>query len=171
MVDCSRRARSPADKQLGDAAFYTWTDAETQFSPGRLDWLVYSHTTAQAINAFALDTAGLNDEVLEQAGLDRAEQQRQRSPPNYGRFMAQAAGVDLSEVSAMELNRSPPCLETVRLPNGKSAPTLTAVIGPFRLLPCRHSPARHREILLVVSAVGRTDRCSMLRWARCTSQP
>ena len=54
---------------LGDRAFYTWTDADSEFSPGRLDWLLYSDATLRGANSFAVDPARLSDRSLERAGL------------------------------------------------------------------------------------------------------
>lgn len=58
---------------LGDAAVYTWSDPRSAFSPGRLDYLVYSGANADLINAFVLDDARLSDAVLDAAGLERGD--------------------------------------------------------------------------------------------------
>ena len=55
---------------VDDAAAYTWRDATSPFSPGRLDWLVYSDSSADLASAFALDTTRLAPEVLEHLGLE-----------------------------------------------------------------------------------------------------
>jgi exonuclease III len=58
---------------LGDAAMYTWRDARTEFPPGRLDYIVYSDSSAQVVNAFVLDTARLSERALAKMGLDRTD--------------------------------------------------------------------------------------------------
>lgn len=58
---------------IGDAALYTWrNDAET-FTPGRLDWIVYSDASVKAANAFSLDTRRLADDALARMGLTRTD--------------------------------------------------------------------------------------------------
>jgi endonuclease/exonuclease/phosphatase family metal-dependent hydrolase len=56
---------------LGDDALYTWTDAASRFSPGRLDYLLYGTTTAHAVRSFAFDTRRLTLDVLDAHGLQR----------------------------------------------------------------------------------------------------
>lgn len=58
---------------LGDAAFDTWSDASTQFTPGRLDYILIGDGGAQVIHAFVLDTARLGDAALARIGLDRTD--------------------------------------------------------------------------------------------------
>ena len=58
---------------LGDAAAYTWSDAESPFSPGRLDYAVASDATMEVVRAFVLDTRRLSDEALARMGLQRGD--------------------------------------------------------------------------------------------------
>jgi endonuclease/exonuclease/phosphatase family metal-dependent hydrolase len=58
---------------LGDSTLMTWRDAPSGYAPGRLDYLAYSKSNAQIVNAFVLDTARLSDESLARMGLDRAD--------------------------------------------------------------------------------------------------
>jgi endonuclease/exonuclease/phosphatase family metal-dependent hydrolase len=51
---------------LGGHAATTWRDPRSQFSPSRLDYLLYSASSAQLVHAFALDTS-----VLDAASLHR----------------------------------------------------------------------------------------------------
>lgn len=58
---------------IGDSALYTWrNDAET-FTPGRLDWIVYSDASVKAANTFSLDTRRLADDALTRMGLTRTD--------------------------------------------------------------------------------------------------
>lgn len=54
---------------LGDRSQYTWADYGTTFTPGRLDYLLYSDATAQVYQSFVLDTRRLSEETLARAGL------------------------------------------------------------------------------------------------------
>lgn len=56
---------------LGDYASYTWSDAASDFSPGRLDFIAFSDASAWAVTAFVLDTAKLGQAALDAAGLLR----------------------------------------------------------------------------------------------------
>lgn len=56
---------------LGDPGIYTWRDWSSGFSPGRLDWLVYSDSNVSVARSFVLDTRRLTDGVLSRAGLAR----------------------------------------------------------------------------------------------------
>lgn len=56
---------------LSDYAYYTWTDAASDFSPGRLDFIAFSDASAWAVTAFVLDTARLGQAALDAAGLLR----------------------------------------------------------------------------------------------------
>jgi endonuclease/exonuclease/phosphatase family metal-dependent hydrolase len=51
---------------------FTWRDARSSFSPGKLDYIVYSDSVLELRRAFALETSGLTEEDLERYGL-RAE--------------------------------------------------------------------------------------------------
>lgn len=71
-IDSDGSDLKPADALvLGDAAFYSWRDPSTPFTPGRLDWLVYSDSTVDANTAFVLDTDRLADPALTRLGLQR----------------------------------------------------------------------------------------------------
>lgn len=54
---------------LGDFAYYTWSDAASDFSPGRLDFMAFSDASATMATAFVLDTARLGPAALAAAGL------------------------------------------------------------------------------------------------------
>jgi endonuclease/exonuclease/phosphatase family metal-dependent hydrolase len=58
---------------FGSNAIYTWREEDSEFAPGRLDYLLYSDSTADAIQSFALDTDRFTDEALARLGLDRAD--------------------------------------------------------------------------------------------------
>lgn len=58
---------------LGDNTVYTWWDSANSFSPGRLDFGIYSDGNADVATAFVLDTARLSDQVLAQHGLERGD--------------------------------------------------------------------------------------------------
>lgn len=58
---------------LGDRSQYTWSDYATTFTPGRLDYVLYSDSTAQVYQSFILDTQRLGDETLARAGLNRED--------------------------------------------------------------------------------------------------
>jgi exonuclease III len=58
---------------LGDAAYYTWFDPASDFSPSRLDWVVAGNASAEVVNAFTLDARRLSDATLAAIGLDRAD--------------------------------------------------------------------------------------------------
>jgi len=55
---------------LGDRAYYTWSDPDSAFSPGRLDWILYADAGAAVTNAFVLDLGRLTRRSVEAAGLD-----------------------------------------------------------------------------------------------------
>ena len=61
-----RPAKAPL---AGDAAFHTWRDPRSRFTPGRLDWLLYDPARAHEVESFVLDTRGLTAEALVGAGL------------------------------------------------------------------------------------------------------
>lgn len=60
---------------IGDDWLYTWRDWSSGFSPGRLDWLVYSDASAQPVRQFVFDPARLSDSALAKMGLSRADAQ------------------------------------------------------------------------------------------------
>ncbi len=68
-VDGSDKAIADA-MTLGDRTYTTWAEAGNLFGPGRLDWLVYSDSTAKATRSFVLDSARLTDDSLQRAGLE-----------------------------------------------------------------------------------------------------
>ncbi len=47
----------------------TWSDTSSSFTPGRLDWMLYSPETLHVVNCFVLDTSDLNTETLNAHGL------------------------------------------------------------------------------------------------------
>lgn len=58
---------------LGDGSAYTWADPKADFSPGRLDYLLYSDATCEVVNEFILDASRLSDATLAKLGLDRSD--------------------------------------------------------------------------------------------------
>ncbi len=60
----------PADPRvLADTTFATWSQADSQFSPGRLDWIVVGDSALTVRRAFVLDTERLTPEALRAMGL------------------------------------------------------------------------------------------------------
>lgn len=55
---------------FGDNALATWRDATSPFTPGRLDYVLYSDARWVARNAFVLDTSRMSEELLARLGLD-----------------------------------------------------------------------------------------------------
>ena len=51
----------------------TWVDPKSSFTPGRLDWILVDDRAWTPINSWSLDTERLSDEVLNDAGLERAD--------------------------------------------------------------------------------------------------
>ena len=73
-VDLDASAMTVAEPMLlGDRAMYTWYDAGNRFTPGRLDYLLYSDATVDAANAFVLDTSKLSETALARLGLDAGD--------------------------------------------------------------------------------------------------
>jgi endonuclease/exonuclease/phosphatase family metal-dependent hydrolase len=58
---------------LGDGSGYTWADPKTPFSPGRLDYVIYSDSSVEIVNQFILDASVLSDAALAAMGLDRSD--------------------------------------------------------------------------------------------------
>jgi endonuclease/exonuclease/phosphatase family metal-dependent hydrolase len=58
---------------IGDAAQYTWFDAASEFSPGRLDFALYSHASAQVVQTFVVDTSKFSTKALARMGLDAGD--------------------------------------------------------------------------------------------------
>ncbi|CAG0989848.1 hypothetical protein PHYC_02227 [Phycisphaerales bacterium] len=54
---------------LGDLAYSTWRDPKTDFPPGRLDYVMFSDSTADGSSAFVFDAARLSDRSLATLGL------------------------------------------------------------------------------------------------------
>ena len=52
---------------------HTWRSASSVFSPGRLDYVLYSRDVAKLKKSYTLDTAVLPDEVLEEFGLEAGD--------------------------------------------------------------------------------------------------
>jgi len=48
---------------------FTWRDARSSFSPGKLDYIVYSDSVLELRRAFSLETAGLTEDDLARYGL------------------------------------------------------------------------------------------------------
>ncbi|GJM19986.1 MAG: endonuclease [Phycisphaeraceae bacterium] len=71
-VDGSDAALAEA-RVLGDGSAYTWTDAKSSFTPGRLDWVVVGDARAAIERAFVVDAARLGDAALEAAGIERGD--------------------------------------------------------------------------------------------------
>lgn len=60
-----------ADAQtLGDSLVETWSEEENEFSPGRLDYMVYSDASASVKNAFVFNARRLSAAALARLGLD-----------------------------------------------------------------------------------------------------
>ena len=60
-------------RDLGDSAYITWREDGNAFSPGRLDWAVYSGSAVRTARCFVLDARLLSDRALEVNGLDRTD--------------------------------------------------------------------------------------------------
>ncbi|MBC8522297.1 endonuclease/exonuclease/phosphatase family protein, partial [PVC group bacterium] len=48
----------------------TWSDTTSSFTPGRLDWMLYSPETLKVVNCFVLDTADLDQKTLNETNLN-----------------------------------------------------------------------------------------------------
>ncbi len=42
----------------------TWSDTASSFTPGRLDWMLYSPKSLELLNCFVLDTLDVNNDIL-----------------------------------------------------------------------------------------------------------
>lgn len=60
-------------RRLGDQAMYTWYDPGSPYTPGRLDFLLYSDAVAEAANSFVFDTGVLSEAALARLGLDATD--------------------------------------------------------------------------------------------------
>lgn len=58
---------------LGDRSVYTWVDWAQPFTPGRLDYVLYSGAGSEVLNAIALDTRRLSDAALASMGIERED--------------------------------------------------------------------------------------------------
>ncbi len=58
---------------LGDTALYTWSDDASEFTPGRLDFVLWSGASAGVTRQFVLDTSRLSAKALLRAGLREAD--------------------------------------------------------------------------------------------------
>jgi len=73
-LDVDRTDLSIADAYvLGNPSMYTWRDPGQPFSPGRLDYILYSDGCANVVNAFILDTTRMSEESLARMGLDSTD--------------------------------------------------------------------------------------------------
>lgn len=57
----------------GDAAAYTWRDADSRFTPGRLDWLLTSGSSLALLRAAVLDTTNLRGPGVEAGDTDASD--------------------------------------------------------------------------------------------------
>lgn len=60
-------------KVLGDSTLTTWVDWSTEFTPGRLDWVLFGRSGATVAQSFVLDTSLLSAESLARMGLDKGD--------------------------------------------------------------------------------------------------
>lgn len=75
-IDVDGSDLAPVDAVvLGDDWLYTWRDWASGFSPGRLDWLVYSDASAAAVKQFVFDPMRISDSALSRMGLTREDAQ------------------------------------------------------------------------------------------------
>ncbi len=58
---------------LGDGSVYTWSDDDSSFTPGRLDWVLVGDLNARILEAFVLDARRLSDAALAEAGIERTD--------------------------------------------------------------------------------------------------
>lgn len=54
---------------LGTQSMLTWTNADSSYTPGRLDWLLVDDHAWKPVRSWSLDTARLSDMVLKKSGL------------------------------------------------------------------------------------------------------
>lgn len=71
-VDGSDLAVAPSYSLRGDSNI-TWRDARSGFSPSRLDYILYTNSSAEQVNSFALDTEVMTDAALDRNGLQRQD--------------------------------------------------------------------------------------------------
>jgi len=58
---------------LGTQSMLTWTNADSSYTPGRLDWLLVDDHAWTPTRSWSLDTARLSDEALKSSGLERED--------------------------------------------------------------------------------------------------
>ena len=51
----------------------TWRRDTSNYTPGKLDYIIYSKDVARLKRNYVLDTAEMPDDVLEAAGLERSD--------------------------------------------------------------------------------------------------
>lgn len=56
---------------LGTQSMLTWTDADSSYTPGRLDWLLVDDRAWTPMSSWSLDTEHLSEQVLKDTGLKR----------------------------------------------------------------------------------------------------
>ncbi len=61
-------------------ANYTWRNDNDRWPPGRLDYVLYSDSALQLANAFVLNTTMIDDELLQQMGLEKYDVVEAHSP-------------------------------------------------------------------------------------------
>ncbi|MCA9278636.1 MAG: endonuclease/exonuclease/phosphatase family protein [Phycisphaeraceae bacterium] len=54
---------------LGDGSTYTWRDWESDFTPGRLDWMMVGDARASIARSFVIDPSRLSDKALAAIGI------------------------------------------------------------------------------------------------------
>jgi endonuclease/exonuclease/phosphatase family metal-dependent hydrolase len=70
-LDADGSDLNPVDAMvMGDNANYTWKNYDGTFTPGRLDWVVYSDSALTSLNAFSLDTRRLAPASLTPLNLE-----------------------------------------------------------------------------------------------------
>ncbi len=68
--DADGTSLAPAvTRVLGDTTYVTWSDDESNFSPGRLDWILVGDSALAIRRSFVLDSARLTAEARRTAGL------------------------------------------------------------------------------------------------------
>lgn len=71
----TRRDLQNSDLQIAEAmqldrrSWATWSDTTSAFTPGRLDWILYSSSTLQQSCSFVFDTLDLSPRALQRHGL------------------------------------------------------------------------------------------------------
>jgi endonuclease/exonuclease/phosphatase family metal-dependent hydrolase len=68
-IDSGRPLATVATHTLNDASSYTWRDHAQPFSPGRLDWVLFTSSHLTPVQGFSLDAGRLSDSARTAAGL------------------------------------------------------------------------------------------------------